>query len=368
MFSNNNEISKLQMKRLLILDLFATTILIVPGLAAKESGKAGVISIVIGCLLSLIYAVYILKISSMYSDNYYNFMKRCAPKFLAWIFMIVYAIKFLISFVFVLRLFTEVIQVTFLTDMSEYVLAIAMLLVAGFGAIKGIEVRGRIGELMFYVVLLPILIIILLSVSEIRTENLLPVFTDSESGVVSGGYLVFTTFSVLELLLFISPFVRGRKYIYKSVTGAILCMSAILILLFVASVGIFTTNGVVNDRWSTVILMQVVKMPGGFLSRQDGLMLAFWMGSVFILLSGYLFYLNEITKNLLGTRRNNRTIIGCWMFIVIVVFCICNDFSMLFEKYMQFLAYISMPAGILIPGLFAVIHIFKQRGRRHEKV
>lgn len=362
MFSKNNEISKLQMKRLLILDLFATTVLIVPGLAAGAAGKAGIISIVLGCVISLLYALYLLKISQMYPDNYFGFMRRCVGKFLAWIFMLVYAVKFLISLTYVLALFTEVIRMTFLSDMSRYVLAAVMLITVGYGAAKGIEARGRIGEIMFYIVVLPILIIILLSVSEIRMENLLPIFASDGNEVFYGSYLIFSAFSVLELLLFISPFVKGRKHIYKSVTGAIMCVGAILILLFVACVGIFTVNGVAAEQWPAVVLMQVVSLPGGFLSRQDGLMLAFWMGSVFILLSGYLFYLGEITTHLVRTQKRNWIII-LWSLIIFAIFCVVRDFNAFSDIYRQYLIWVGIPSGIILPALFALIHIIKLRRR-----
>lgn len=366
MFSKNNQISKLQMKRLLILDLFATTVLIVPGLAAGTSGKAGIISVILGGIMSLLYAAYIVRISQMYPDNYFGFMKRCVGKFLAWIFMLVYAFKFLISMIYGLALFTEVIRMAFLSDISKYVLAAAMLIIAGYGAEKGIEARGRTGEIMFYVVILPILIIILLSVSEIRMENLLPIFTSSGNDVFYGSYLIFSTFSVLELLLFISPFVKGRRHIYRSVTGAIICVGAILVLLFVATVGIFTVNGVAGEQWPTVILTQVVSLPGGFLSRQDGLMLAFWMGSVFILLSGYLFYLGEITTHLIKVKKR-KWIMICWIIIIFAVFCLFQDFNAFSDIYRQYLIYVGVPSGIILPGLFGLIHIIKGGGKSDEK-
>jgi len=364
MFSKNNEISKLQMKRLLILDLFATTVLIVPGLAVKSSGKAGVLSIILGGVISLIYAAYLIRISKMYPDNYFGFMKRCVGKFFAWVFMFFYAIKFLISAVYVLTLFTEVIRLTFLAEMSKYVLAAAMLIVVGYGAVKGIEARGRMGEIMFYFVVLPVLVIVLLSVSEIRLENLFPIIASDKNDIFYGGYLVFSTFSVLELLLFVSPFVKDRKHIYRSATGAIMCVSFILILLFVACVGIFTVNGVANEQWPTVILMQVVSLPGGFLSRQDGLMLAFWMGSVFILLSGYLFYLGEVTAH--GLKSRKWQMIG-WALIIFALFCLCRDFNAYSELYLRYLVYIVVPSGIILPGLFGLIHILKQGGKSGEK-
>ena len=53
-------------------------------------------------------------------------------------------------------------------------------------------------------------------------------------------------------------------------------------------------NGMVSEQWPTTILMQIIKIPGGFLSRQDGLMLSFWIFAMYISLSGALAHTVEL--------------------------------------------------------------------------
>jgi hypothetical protein len=74
-------------------------------------------------------------------------------------------------------------------------------------------------------------------------------------------------------------------------------------LIYVLCVTVLTVGGMAAEHWPTVILMQIVKIPGGFMTRQDGLMLSFWIFAMFIPLSGALSYTSELWGKADGTGR-----------------------------------------------------------------
>ena len=73
---------------------------------------------------------------------------------------------------------------------------------------------GRAGknyELLFWVLLIPLFLMLFFSLDEIRTDYWIPVFTAGAGSVAEGGYYVFSALAVIMLILFLGNRVKKRK-------------------------------------------------------------------------------------------------------------------------------------------------------------
>lgn len=111
-----------------------------------------------------------------------------------------------------------------------------------------------------------------------------------------------------------------------------------VIFIYIACIGVFSANGAAAEYWPSVTLMQVIRLPGRFISRQDGLVLAVWMGAIFILLSGYIFYTDELTKQLFPKKYFKGTMIG-WLILVYGLFWAIKDYGAFEKFYWQTMAF-----------------------------
>lgn len=371
MYSENNRISLRQMRRLFVFDLFCVSSLIIPRVAAAASGKDGILAILLGTLYAYVYVWIILAFAKWAKGNFLEYAKDNTGKLLQMVVLGLYIIKLFICCVFATKLFSEVIGKTLLEDTDHRIIVLLLLMVSGYMASKGLEVRARIVELLFFVVMVPIFLFLILGVKEIDLTNLMPLFTKSTRNMIYGGYEVFLTFSVLELLLFLIPMIKVRKSdvekrrkVYEYVSGALVIVTVLNVLLFVVTVGVLGEIETKKQIWSMVNVIQTIQLPGGFIERQDGLILSIWMLSVFTIVSTFLYYISLLSKVVFKVSMQNYFLVPVilLLFGAATITIEIEQFYYYFEIYMK---YIGMPQSIVLPLL---IFMCGKLNRRRGKV
>lgn len=371
MFSKNHIVSVRQMRRLLVLDLFAATGLVLPMAVGRLCGTAGIFAILAGGAAAAVFAGLLLKLAARCRSGYPDFCREMLGERAGQAVMAIYAVKYFVTAALLLGVFAQIINHTFLTDIPRAVLGTAMLLICIYSVFKGLETRARLGEMLVYVVIVPIVLIIFLSIPQIHPERLWPVRlltreqavqeTADAAGVVGliwAAVITFAMFSVVEWLLFLRPHVKQRQKALRGMIGGIAWPVVLNLLLLVVCIGVFSVAGMNNEQWPAVTLMQIVRFPGGFLSRQDGLMLAFWMAGMFMLISGSIYYGMESFKSLSKKLCKSWVIIFPGIFILGCFLCIyLNDATRLFIRYMVF---IYLPLTLAVPLLLGLAGPFKR--------
>ena len=373
MFSNNRMVSVRQMKRLLVLDLFSGTSLILPMAVGRISGSSGIFAIALGGVLAGIFAVFILSVGRCYTGAYPQFCQDMLGKWGAKIIMLMYALKYFVSAVLLLAVFAQIVNHTFLTDVPKVILGGALLVLCGYCVSKGLETRAHLGEMLVYLVIIPVILIIVLALPQMHVEWLWPIETldtgtggpDSASGMpgfVWACVLVFSCFCVLEWLLFLRPNVRKSSRVRSQTLWSIVWPVLLNLLILIVCIGVFSVEGMNAESWPTVTLMQIVRFPGGFLSRQDGLMLAFWMVGMFTIISGCFYYGSESLKAVIPCYKKTWMLIFPGAGILLAFLGIyTRDATRMYLRYMLF---IYMPLSLLLPMLLKIVFVFRRRTGR----
>ena len=285
MFSNNGKISDHQAIRLLIMDVFTGGCLFLPMALPRVCGNSGVMALILGFVLTMAEGVVISKCLVQSSKPYIST--------LGYGLRVLYAVRCFAVFVFLMGMFIAVLNETFLYAMPKVMILIGMTLILVYGTVKGVEVRARLSEIFFYIALVPIVLIGLFSLPEADWGQLF-VGTDlSLTGVFWGSLVTWVLMAPVEWLLYID--VSGSfQNPFKIFSWAIGIGGILILLIYILCVTVLSVPGMAAERWPTVILMQIVRIPGGFLSRQDGLMLSFWIFAMFISLSGALSHASDL--------------------------------------------------------------------------
>ncbi|WMJ88109.1 GerAB/ArcD/ProY family transporter [Anaerocolumna sp. MB42-C2] len=371
MFSDNEKISLRQLKRLLVFDLFSVSGIIVPRIATASSGKDGLIAIILAILFAIFYAWILLSLSKCTGGNYLDYSKRSIGSYLTFIIGVLYIMKLSVCCIFAARLFGEVINETLLEDTGPRIIILLLLIVSAYAASKGFEVRARIAEILYFIVIVPIFIFLVLGLNKIKFTNLMPLFTEGTANILWGGYSVFLTFSILELIMFTGPLIKFKKSdlrqrgsVMHFVTHAIVVVGILDILLFVVTLGILGRGETGQKLWSMVNMIQVIKLPGGFIQRQDAIILGFWMLSIFTIISAFFYYISFITKFIFHIPKQNYLLIPfiILLFLASVIPIETEQFFYYFEYYMKF---IGMPQSILLPVF--IVFIGKVRKIKNTK-
>lgn len=394
MFSNNNGISARQMKRLLVFDMVSISTLIVPYIAVTFAGKNGGAAVIAAAILAGIYGSVLFWLGknitttkgSQVSVSYLNYTKNAVGKAAALVFSIFYFIKFLVVIVFLLNLFTNVIGETMLPDTNRKIILATLLFTAAYGASKGIEKRARLSEVLYFIVLIPIFAFLVTGLRKVDLTDLTPLLSNTgmdKGSLLQAGYLVFLTYTALELVLFAIPYLQKNSQ-WKKMHGYILQGVAIIgvlqLLIYIVTVGILGVSETGDKIWSAVTTMQIVELPGGFIRRQDGIMLAFWLISIFTVLSSYLFYLIHISYDwirfyildLFDNSQLHKSMKRKYfvIFYFILIYWIGTSYMDIEAgtRYIGiFIAYIGMPGSLLIPLIILAAMKLKQQADKYDK-
>ena len=299
MFSNNGKISNHQAIRLLILDVFTGACLFLPMALSRMAGNGGFLALILGLLLTLVDGVVL---SWCLEKCASQFIQNLGRGWIARILRWLYGLRCFAAFIFLMGMFSSVLNETFLYTMPKWLVIVGMLFVLIYGSTKGIEVRARLSEILFYLILVPIILIGLFSIPEGNIGRLLTFSDVSFAGVFQGVLVTWVLMAPVEWMLYIAPENPNEKP-FKIFAWALGIGGGLAALIYALCVTVITVEGMAGERWPTVILMQIVRIPGGFLSRQDGLMLSFWIFAMFISLSGALSHTVELWGG--GKVKNN---------------------------------------------------------------
>lgn len=390
MYLDNEKISRRQMKRLIVFNIFSISALIIPRIAVRTAARDGLIAIIIAIIFALTYIAFIGFISRNMSGNLIKYSKEKGGRLITFIIGIFYIVKYFASLVFCGRLFAEVINETLLEDTNVRFIILMLILISAYSASKGFEVRARITELLYFIVLVPIALFLLIGLKSVDMANILPLYTESNSNIIYGGYAVFITFSTLEFMIFSMHFIKNEaikskpehKYndkqekafkIFKNknlnyILNALVIAGVIDILLYIVTVGILGVNDTKEKLWSAINMIQIVDLPAGFLQRHDAFIISIWMLSIFTLTSGFLYYLLMISKQILRLDSQNYMILP----YIILLFAACIipiDTEVYFWYFKKYMMIIGIPGSFILPLLVLIIGKVRDffQGIRHGK-
>ena len=363
MFSNNGKISGHQAMRLLIMDLFTGACLFLPMALSRVAGNGGFLSAVFGMLLIGLEGILMIKAMNYntYSSNFFNKTKMSLV--IRWMM----GFRCLAAYIFLMGLFVQVLNDTFLYTMPKWIIISGMVAVLFYSGTKGIEVRARLSEILFYLSLIPIVFIGLFSLPEAEWSRLL-IFDDMTlRGVFEGTLITWILMSPLEWLFYIQKDIQciastttTWKHLIKIFCSALMIGGSLILFIYGTCQAVLGVDGMASERWPTTILMQIIKIPGGFLSRQDGLMLSFWIFAMYISLSGALVHTVELWNM---EKENQKT---WWILVFAAGGGIVAGFKGMQHDFLNIYFYGMIIAGIFIFWFIPLIVCIKWHIRKNK--
>lgn len=318
MFAENQKISLRQLQVLLLLDCFGTAALFLPAELAELTGKACWLAalaggaVFVGCagLLALVG-------KAMPEGTAVEWYRSAFGTLFGTLLLLGLAAKLLLDGLLELRIFSEIICRAMLPNTPVWVLSLVVLAVAGALATQGMECRGRVAEILFFVVAIPLVAV--LAAVAVSSEYgrirpiVLPTLTDSKDGI----FAMSLVFQGLTFLYFLFPAVKKAEKAPKAV-----CISSITTAITVTgivflSLAVYGEGVLAEKLLPTLQMMERVSFSRVFLTRQDVLLLWFWMASAVMFLSGTLFCGTLFGRKLLHPQKAKGQI---WLWLVVLFF------------------------------------------------
>ena len=310
MQSLNDKISLRQLQILLVLDILGTGVTALPRIAAESAGQDGWISVIIAtaaaCLVVFMAASLAKRFPNM---SFPNYTAAILPAPLASLISLVLTIKITLNCALELRIFGEIVRHTMLPTTPFAVVCAIMLLISAYAAARGYETRARIGEILIFVALLPLIVIFSLAARETDLSNLQPVLDVTPMQILDGAAQSVFAFTGMELILLAFPYLAKPQKARRAATLAILAVGLLMTIVTALTIARFTAAGTTPRPWPVLDMMDTIDLPGSFIERQEALMMSFWIVSLFAVVNAGLFFSSLLLRDIVKHGKHSMYVL-----------------------------------------------------------
>lgn len=263
----------------------------------KVGSDAWIVTLVAGAVIFLLlYLIYMVMEKNDFEDLT-NILQNNFGKFLGGIFGITFAIysTFIVSLG--MREFVEVIKLYLLRQTpTEFILMITILTGTYL-------VRGEIGDLVkfnevaFWTMFIPAIVVFLLTTVNADFTNLLPILNNKPSDYFRASRYILFCFGGIEIAYLILPYVKNKKNSFRVLKKSIIFVTIFYLIVMVLVLAVFSKAQSRILLWPTISMIKSLDIPGTFIERWEGVVMAFWILFYFTTFINTYFFSSEIVKN-----------------------------------------------------------------------
>jgi len=230
------------------------------------------------------------------------------------------------------------------------VIIFGLLAISAYAAVKGIETRARIGQIIVWLIFIPLIFVLVLVSIDVDFSNILPAGEAAPMDMAKGGFYCLSAFSGLELMLLISPYlnrhdkIKGRVGLAVGLSGALLCAITLI------TISRFGAVNILNIKWPVLEMTDAIDLPATFIERQEVIIMSLWMLSAFAGVNAGLFFGQTLAAEIFKKGREIYYLAGVVIFSFIVCFFIEDVGAVYKIMYFNFL-YLGSAYMLIIPLL-----------------
>lgn len=320
-YSGNGKISIRQMSRMMFLELFGFGTLVLPSPLAKLCQADGVWAILVAGFIwgILVYGLCKCKAGDISgSDDAGEERQQQTKRWFQcgiWFFQTIF---FAVTGGFLLYLLASIVERQLLDSSYLWMIVITILFAGGYGIIKGIECRARIYEILFWILLLPLIGILVIALWNVTPDYWLPIFACGWGRFIAGVGVCMLGFSPALLTVLLQPSCIEPNRVAQMgarVLGAVsIGCGAVYLLL----VGIFQPGVLALLKYPVISLMSVVQIPGNLMERLDAPMVTIWFFSLFALFHSLCYHCVDGLRKLSPKKKHNIGKVFIGMILILI--------------------------------------------------
>lgn len=384
----NNTISRRQCFRICLLENIAIPMIVVPYVTVRVAGAYHVSAFILGLVLFVVYAYVMYQYAKEMPEGMIPLIRQGNAAVRVGVSAL-YIFRYALRCAIILLYFSRVTHNYMLRSVPVVMLAIPFVLICGYGALRDIEKRGRLLELLFWWMITPLLFIGVFVISNTNWQSIGKELFDFSmlqenithpKAIIYGAYLVLIVTSSIELMMY--TIVTQKNNQSYNVKKIIAWIAIVFVFSYTFVFGILGRAWVGSDSMAALNVMEAAAVPFGLMQRMDYAVLAFWIIGVFAMLSGYLFYANQFgIRCILKQDYNIATIVGCKEFdakrrmkenimmlsiiITVLLFMLGWQWKPTRQIFTGYLIYIDLWISLFVP--FIMLRIKKAKGKVREQ-
>ncbi|OCL28427.1 spore gernimation protein [Orenia metallireducens] len=289
--NKEGKVTERQFSAIIINTILGVGILTLPRVAVSFADNAGIISVVLASVLSLINLTIIIKLGLRFPNKtIFEYLQIILGKIMGKIIGLFIICYWFIFIALVIRTFSELIVTAVLPKTPIEVVIIIMLLLVAYLSYKDIQVLARVNELYVFIVIIPILFLTILSFKRGHMVYVLPVFRGhSMINILKSAGRSYFSFLGFEVVAIILPFITTRKLSLEYGIKGWLIPSVVSVVVVIASISVFGVFELKNLVWPTFELIKSTQFFALIFERLEVAFIATWVIALFTTASNLLF-------------------------------------------------------------------------------
>jgi len=317
--------------------------------------------IVIFLLLYLIYMV----VKKNDFQEFSNILQINFGKLLGGIFAIAFAIYSIFIVSLGMREFVEVIRLFLLRQTPSEFILITTILTGTY------LVRGEIGDLVkfneisFWIMFIPVFVVFILIAVNADFTNMLPILNNEPANYFKASRYILFCFGGIEIAYLILPYVKNKKNSLRVLRKSIMFVSFFYIVVMILVLAVFSKTQSKILLWPTISMIRSLYIPGTFIERWEGIVMALWILFYFTTFVNTYFFSSEIIKNVFKLKDIKLSSLLIMPFIYVIALYpenIAEIYTLQFKTtpviLMAIFLFIILPILILLIG-----EVKKRKGR-----
>lgn len=357
-FAENNRISHRQLFRQIIL-VFPAPFLLCLFQGGSMIGKSAVAGTVTAAVILLFYVIWLIRLGPAYSEMAKT-VGNIAVRFVG-LFFLAYVI---LSAAFLADLMAQVVPSSLISGISGKYISLLAVAACSIGTHRGMQRRGRIAEVSGGIFLAGIILLMILSAGQGKTEYFLEVW-NGENSEFSGEewmgstWRLLSAFSGVGLLPFALDKVEKQGSARKPLISGLLTVCGVVLGMQILLPAVFGRERLFAEVYPILPLLDGAALPGNVLARFDVIWMGFLVFGLFFSMGSLFHYGNQIAAGTkFGTGRYWIPAAG-WILSVYN----WNGYGIR-DYYGSYLGYVFVPGLLVIQLLLSM----GNRGHRRKKV
>lgn len=363
--NNSQKISSYQLFCLVAMFMMGSTIILQSVTAAgRDTWISTLIAIIPGCLLVFLIT-YLAKLFP--GKTLIEYSQETLGKIPGKLVGILYLWYFLYLGSLVLRNYGDFLSTVVLPESMPGVFHITLGLVVAYMVYHRIEVIGRVGEIVFPVIIgLSFAVSLLLTLSgSSELKNLLPVF-EQGFGKVLLGSIPIAAFPFQEIIVFtmILPYLNISKNSNKALMGGLLFAGLILVTTLMQSIAVFGDyiSTLSFPRYFSVRLLTV----GEFIQRIEPIVIIIWIMQGLIKIGVCLYSFATGFSQITGIKDERTILIPSTILMIFFANIAYHNFFEMINFAINIYPFYAFPFQILFPVSMLVLALLKGKNKNQR--
>lgn len=367
MIKNNDKISSNQVAILLFTTMVGAGILSLPAEVSKEVGPNGLIAILGGGIASLFFARMILYLSSKFpTETFVEYTGKLMTRPISVIISVILVFYFITFVSLDVRIFGEVLKIYLLPNTPIEIIIITMLFTSAYLVRYGLEPIARMSEILFPIIVIPLVLLFLATLADIDMSNFLPFMRVSLFQFFKGMLVTAYSFVGFEVLYLLFPYVINTDKLKKSVNLAMLSTTLFYMYITFFVIGIFGYKETKEQLWPFLTLIKSINFPVFFIENVEGIVMGIWTFTIFTSIYSFHYFATLTLSKILKTREHSYFVLP--VIPIMYFMALVPDSIVTVYKYASYVSkYMSVFFIAILPVILFIILKVKRLGDRDEE-